>query len=158
MTVERLDFSNLPLGYSKCLHRTGWSLLHGDKEIGFYQARSAIYDLTKDAWAHHKTRHDPPGMNSLGGFFCSPRTKRKAVEARAAAWAWYVDAVEVADLLDTAPARIFDHRGKPVPHYWSNTLMWSADQRAEVRSWLAWHTEAGQRDSRPPTLPEVLRG
>lgn len=170
--VDRLDFSKPPNGYLVWFD-DGWSCVCWGLEDDGQAINTPDDNLTEDAaiaasWDHYKARHDPPGIETklLGQITWGWGTEESGTwtgltqdggAARAAAWAHYVDAVEVAGLLDTAPARFFDHRGRDVPRYWPAALTWAADQRTEVRRWLVWHTSTGQKVARPPALPEVLR-
>lgn len=146
--IDRLDFSAPPDGYDVGYFEGWWWSLSGSKRTSNENALASKVDALTAAWAHYKARHDPPGMNLLGGFFCSPHTNPKASEARAAAWSWYEDAVEVADLLDgeNGPSETWPDRCA-----WPRPLTWTAEQRTEVRLWASW-------TSQPPFLPEVLRG
>lgn len=150
MTIERLDRSKPPPGYTKTLHRSGWSLTHGGKELGFYQARSAIADLTKDAWAHHEAQHDPPGMcleevpgpDGAWRWRCGEITNTgdgpmTQVRARAAAWRWYWRQVEDARItLDEwanagAPLDL-----APTPAYVRNGGVWRMENHPLVQAEL----------------------
>lgn len=70
---------------------------------------------------------------------------------------WYEDALKVADLLDDEDIRRVMERvddGCPLrgDPWWPRVLAWSADQRAEVRHWLAGGAVVAG------WMPEVLRG
>ncbi len=142
-TVERLDLSKPPPGYTVEYYDGWWWADSGEdgNETAYGEEGEAI----AAAWAHHEARHDPPGMNLLGGFFCSPRTNPKFEEARAAAWRVYWDALNVADILDgeNGPAETWPERCA-----WPRPLAWTREQRVEVRRWAA---------DPAAELPEVLR-
>ncbi len=169
--IERLDFSKPPPGYSIDCDAELWFI---EDDYHLECGTSETWDKAVVAsWAHYKLRHDPPGMWS--GYcavlpLCDQFRPRMGVSipgvahlelyvngerpgtceeakamGRAAAWDHYVDAVEVAELLDgeNGPAETWPQRcAWPIP------MRWSADERASVR---AWATGPGH------AMPEVLR-
>lgn len=169
-SVDRLDFSKPPNDYLVWFD-DGWSCVCWGLEDDGQAINTPDDNLTEEAataaaWAHCKARHDPPGMRveSCKGAASSPRSgwfvvvllhgdvshwlfvKLTEAEARAAAWAWYEDALEVADLLggESGPAETWPKRCS-----WPIPMRWSADERASVRAWAAGPGHA---------MPEVLRG
>lgn len=184
MTVERLNFSQPPNGYLVWFD-DGWSCVCWGLEDDGQAINTSDDNLTEEsataaAWAHHEARHDPPGMavhfiagegwwvqvldhpagesddNHVGP---TRHPLADLAEARVAAWAWYEDAVEVADLLEDG---LLDD-GPPHPTWfercaWPRPLAWTAEQRAEARHWLAYPHVLAQATGVPAELPEVLRG
>lgn len=150
---------------------------HATSELHSSNNHASEANANAAAWTHHKARRDPPGMWS--GYcgilpLCDQYRPRMGVSipgvahlelyvsaerpgtceeakamGRAAAWAWYEDAVEVADLLDgeNGPTETWPERCA-----WPRPLRWTAEQRNEVRRWVAdGGVVAGW-------APEVLRG
>lgn len=163
--VPRLDFSKPPPGYEVGYFDGWWWSLQGSKRTANEKPFTSKENALTAAWAHHKARHDPPGMETwnesegppggvwmvavLGesGHFADYRTQ---VEVRDDAWAHYEDALEVADLLDADDFVITDMW--PARLAWPRPLAWTAEQRAEVRRWV---TDGADMTG---WAPEVLRG
>lgn len=171
--IERLDLSKPPPGYEvftdnsddRCWHYSlACELALNDCPHGSREAAIVA------AWAHYQANHDPPGMWT-GFAGVSPdletayprmgaglaefaiRTERQPVPmsevgrvACSAAWQRYLDALCVADILDreNSPSETRLERCA-----WPRPLMWTDEQRAEVRRWSTGLTAE---------LPEVLRG
>lgn len=170
--VDRLDFSKPPPVYELTQLDDGmwwWGETSEWLDGTSYMDREAAL---KAAWAHCKARHDPPSMWS--GYcavlpLCDQYRPRMGVSipgvarlelyvnaerpgtceeakamGRAAAWAHYVDAVEVSEMLDDEASA--QRCAWPIP------LRWTTEERHDVRFWL----------ESPPTdgikIPEVLRG
>lgn len=172
--IDRLDFSKPPPGYVvEPYEDNGIDLWRARCSCAYLDGKTGEVEAIAASWAHHKARRNPPGMRVVwvpddrcypdhagewhievvtGGpaltaeFFVGDlHDSAGETKARAAAWAHYVDAVEVADLLDgeNGPSETWPDRCA-----WPRPLAWSVEQRAEVRCWLV--------DSNVK-LPEVLR-
>lgn len=134
--IVRLDYTQPPPGTDA----VGWS-------VRGVHSRDA-------AWTRYKEHHDPPGLAVMSFRACALGLPDP--EARAAAWAWYDERLELANQVETCngavrpelAAKYWALYGVTLP-LWPRALGWSPEAVAGLKRWLINSTAE---------LPEVLRG
>ena len=171
-TVQRLDYTLLPLGYTMEEDvdaddaSIGIWFWNSDADEGGRARKFGVEctteaDAIADAWIDCKASNDPPGMQVAGpagnttlwswrllsGAHEAVLWSRSEAEARAAAWAWYDRRHALHERLRCG---LGDRLGRcDGLDFWPLILSWSDDQVAEVERWLVDSTAE---------MPEVLRG
>lgn len=168
--IERLDYTKPPPGY--VVRYEDCSMANGDgPPLWWYGAphymasTSSEAEAVAAAWAHHKERHDPPGITvgrvhspptyavwwayytGGGGLLCLFHRFSEA-DARAAAWARYDRRLALCGRLAAAGVDDVLFAVTERTSLWPRCLTWSDDHVAAVERWL---------DDPTVEMPEVLR-
>lgn len=136
-TVERLDFSKPPPGYTIA------------PPPAHLRPASPGPATLAAAWAHYKAHHDPPGGPESWVDNSDPLLADFEREVRAAGWARYERRLALAGKVDTDYRLDGPGDAGDATSAWPRCLTWSNGQVAAVEHWLA---DAGAE------MPEVLRG
>ena len=117
------------------------------------------------AWAHHKARHDPPGMLMwVAALLAAQELPPDESGIRAAAWAWYERRLALAlrfDLGDEGDAHVNpalqDVVEAPGWSTWPRILTWTDEQVAEVERRLVAARVVSLRRARTTSRSEQRR-